>query len=179
VITAEAKAWRVALACRKATELGYPQELWTTRLLAKHARQQGPAMGHEYLSRLAQARCARSSLDRTLRSATTSSDAIQGLMRRWPKSFASIARWRCCAQPPRRPRTPPCLDVKVAIISYDENPGFQAIATTAPDLPPAPGRHRTFLTGKVHASIEDRHRSREFVAFLKQIDAAYPSDTAI
>jgi transposase len=27
--------------------------------------------------------------------------------------------------------------------------------------------------------VEDSHRSREFVAFLKQLDAAYPSDTAI
>src|SRR5271155_163505 len=27
-ITAEAKAWRVPLACRKAKELGYPHELW-------------------------------------------------------------------------------------------------------------------------------------------------------
>src|SRR5712691_6108058 len=37
-ITAEAKAWLVSLACRKAKELGYPHELWTTRLLARHAR---------------------------------------------------------------------------------------------------------------------------------------------
>ena len=33
-ITPEAKAWLVSLACRKAKELGYPHELWTTRLLA-------------------------------------------------------------------------------------------------------------------------------------------------
>jgi transposase len=33
-ITLEAKAWLVALACRKAKDLGYPHELWTTRLLA-------------------------------------------------------------------------------------------------------------------------------------------------
>ena len=37
-ITAEAKAWVADLACRKAKELGYPHELWTTRLLARHAR---------------------------------------------------------------------------------------------------------------------------------------------
>ena len=37
-ITAEAKAWLVDLACRKAKELGYPHELWTTRLLARHVR---------------------------------------------------------------------------------------------------------------------------------------------
>ena len=33
-ITLEAKAWLVSLACRKAKDLGYPHELWTTRLLA-------------------------------------------------------------------------------------------------------------------------------------------------
>src|SRR5882757_5611809 len=29
-------------------------------------------------------------------------------------------------------------------ISYDEKPGIQAIATTAPDLPPEPGVYATF-----------------------------------
>jgi hypothetical protein len=33
---------------------------------------------------------------------------------------------------------------EVAIISYDEKPGIQAIATTAPGLPPEPGVHATF-----------------------------------
>jgi transposase len=45
-ITLEAKAWLVSLACRKAKELGYPHELWTTRLLGRHAREHGPAEGH-------------------------------------------------------------------------------------------------------------------------------------
>ena len=87
----------------------------------------------------------------------------------------------------------------VAIISYDEKPGIQAIATTAPDLPPAPGAHATFarefeykrhgtvsllagidlISGKVHALVRDRHRCREFIEFLKLLDAAYPADTAI
>jgi len=87
----------------------------------------------------------------------------------------------------------------VAIISYDEKPGIQAIATTSPDLPPEPHVHASFardheykrhgtvsllagidlLTGKVHALVRDRHRSREFVEFLKLIDAAYPTHTAI
>jgi transposase len=88
---------------------------------------------------------------------------------------------------------------KVAIVSYDEKPGIQAIATTAPDLPPEPGLHATLarefeykrhgtvsllagidlVTGKVHALVKDRHRSREFVEFLKLLDAAYPTHTAI
>jgi len=84
-------------------------------------------------------------------------------------------------------------------VSCDEKPGIQAIATTAPDLPPEPGVHATFardheykrhgtlsllagidlLTGKVHALVRDRHRSREFIEFLGLLDAAYPTSTAI
>src|SRR5260221_14032897 len=87
----------------------------------------------------------------------------------------------------------------VAIVSYDEKPGIQAIATTSPDLPPVPGTYATFsrdheykrhctlsllagidlLTGKVHALVKERHRSREFIEFLKLLDAAYPARTAI
>ena len=44
-ITPEAKAWLVSLACDKAKDHGYPHELWTTRLLARHAREHGPAAG--------------------------------------------------------------------------------------------------------------------------------------
>src|SRR6202166_3740746 len=87
----------------------------------------------------------------------------------------------------------------VAIVSYDEKPGIQAIATTAPALSPEHGLPAAFardheykrngtvsllagidlLTGKVHALVRERHRSREFIEFLKLIDAAYPASTAI
>jgi transposase len=66
-------------------------------------------------------------------------------------------------------------------------------------LPPQPGLHQTFardheykrhgtrsllagidlVTGKVHAPVRERHRSREFIEFLKLLDAAYPAHTAI
>jgi transposase len=35
------------------------------------------------------------------------------------------------------------------------------------------------LTGEVHALVRDRHRSREFIEFLRLLDAAYPASTAI
>jgi transposase len=35
------------------------------------------------------------------------------------------------------------------------------------------------LAGKVHAGVEDRHRSREFVSCLKRLNDAYPTGTAI
>ena len=41
----------------------------------------------------------------------------------------------------------------------------------------AAGRHR-LVTGKVHALVKDRHRSREFIEF-PSLDAAYPAHTAI
>src|SRR5580692_5872415 len=42
-ITPEAKAWLVSMAGDKAKDHGYPHELWTTRLLARHARENAPA----------------------------------------------------------------------------------------------------------------------------------------
>ena len=53
-ITPQAKAWLVSLACDKAKDHGYPHELWTTRLLARHARENGPAAGHDCLANLVQ-----------------------------------------------------------------------------------------------------------------------------
>src|ERR1700733_8162373 len=53
-ITVPARAWLVSLACQKAKEVGYPHELWTTRLLARHSREHGPAAGHASLARIAQ-----------------------------------------------------------------------------------------------------------------------------
>jgi hypothetical protein len=53
-ITPQARAWLVSLACQKAKDAGYPHELWTTRLLARHAREHGPAAGHPCLGRIAQ-----------------------------------------------------------------------------------------------------------------------------
>ncbi len=44
----------MSLACDKAKDHGYPHELWTTRLLARHAREHGPTAGHACLANLVQ-----------------------------------------------------------------------------------------------------------------------------
>ena len=54
IITEEARTFVVDLACRKPKDLGYPHELWTTRLLTRHIREHGPAVGHKCLANLAQ-----------------------------------------------------------------------------------------------------------------------------
>ena len=199
-ITAEAKAWVVNLACRKAKELGYPHELWTTRLLARHARERGPAEGHPCLGRLAQG-----TLCNILNEQEIKPHKMRYyLERRDPEFKRKMAEVLCVYREVKLIKETAAaaqqeLADAVAIISYDEKPGIQAIATTAPDLPPEPGVHKTFardheyqrkgtisllagidlLTGQVHALVRDRHRSCEFIEFLQLVDAAYPTHTAV
>ena len=93
----------------------------------------------------------------------------------------------------------PETDRPVSVLSYDEKPGIQAIAITAPDLPPKPGKHATvqrdheykrlgtltlsaavdLVSGFVHHVVTERHRSREFIAFLERLDAYYPAGMLI
>ena len=201
-ITPEAKAWLVSLACRKAKELGYPHELWTTRLLARHAREHGAAAGHECLANLVQG-----TVCKILGQEEVKPHKVRYYLERRDAEFEQkMAEVLCVyrevqilkkaaakAKKAKKPGKP------VTIVSYDEKPGIQAIATTAPDLPPVPGTYATFardyeykrhgtlsllagidlLTGKVHALVKERHRSREFIEFLKLLDAAYPASTAI
>jgi transposase len=106
VITAEAKTWLVALACRKAKELGYPHELWTTRLLAAHARQHGPSAGYPSLRKLAQGTVGKILAEQEVKPhkslpsrkrgcATTWNSAIPSSTPRWPKSSVFTGKWRC------------------------------------------------------------------------------------
>jgi len=199
-ITAEAKAWVVDLACRKAKDLGYPHELWTTRLLARHAREHGPAEGHACLGKLVQG-----TVCKILNEQEVKPHKVRYyLERRDPEFKQKMAQVLCVYREVKLIKeTAAAAKQKpsdaVAIVSYDEKPGIQAIATTAPDPPPAPGRHATLardheykrhgtvsllagidlLTGQVHALVKDRHRSREFIEFLKLLDTAYPAHTAI
>jgi transposase len=200
-ITTEAKAWLVSLACRKAKDLGYPHELWTTRLLARHARERGPAEGHACLGKLVQG-----TVCKILNEQEVKPHKVRYyLERRDPEFKEKMAEVLCVYREVKLLKETAATSKKkkpndaVAIVSYDEKPGIQAIATTAPDLPPEPGAHATFardheykrqgtvsllagidlITGKVHALVKDRHRSREFIEFLKLLDDAYPTHTAI
>jgi transposase len=199
-ITLEAKAWVTSLACRKAKDLGYPHELWTTRLLARHAREHGPAEGYPCLANLAQG-----TVCKILDQEEVKPHKVRYYLERRDPQFAEkMAEVLCVYRQVKLLKKAAVASKKkpsdaVAIISYDEKPGIQAIATTSPDLPPEPHVHAAFardheykrhgtvsllagidlLTGKVHALVRDRHRSREFIEFLKLIDAAYPTHTAI
>jgi transposase len=197
-ITPEAKAWLVSLACDKAKDHGYPHELWTTRLLARHARENAPSAGHECLADLVHG-----TVCKILGRQEIKPHKVRYYMEQRDDEFEQKMAEILCVyrevQILKKAAQSKKPDKPVAIVSYDEKPGIQAIATTSPDLPPEPGVHPTFardneykrqgtlsllagidlLTGKVHALVRDRHRSREFVEFLKRLDAAYPARTAI
>jgi len=194
-ITDDARAWLISLACQKAKDLGYPHELWTTRLLARHVREHAAAVGHPCLAGIVQG-----TVCKILARHEVKPHKVRYYLERRDEAFeAKMADVLCVYREVAILRANETAETNVAIISYDEKPGIQAIANTAPDLPPAAKQHPCvardheykrhgtlsllagidLLTGQVHASVENRHRSREFIGFLKKLDAAYPSDTAI
>lgn len=83
------------------------------------------------------------------------------------------------------------------VLCVDEKPQIQALDRTAPVLPMLPGRcerrthdyrrHGTVSlfaaldvkTGKVIGALHRRHRTAEFLKFLKRIDAETPDDLAV
>src|SRR5208337_2956749 len=170
------------------------------RLLARHAREHGPAEEHACLGKLVQG-----TVCKILNEQEVKPHKVRYyLERRDPEFKAKMAEVLCVYREVKLIKEAAAASRQepsdaVAIVSYDEKPGIQAIATTAPDLPPEPGRQATFardheykrhgtvsllagidlLTGQVHALVKDRHRSREVIEFLKLLDAAYPTHTAI
>lgn len=195
-ITSAARAWLIDLACQKPKDLGYSYELWTTALLAKHVREHCEASGHPSLAKLS-----RGSVSKILSKNEIRPHKIRYyLERRDPEFDAKMTQVLFVYKEVALLREAgEDISSMVAILSYDEKPGIQAVANTAPDLPPEPGRHPTFsrdheyvrhgtvslmagidlLNGRVHGLVVERHRSREFIQFLKSLDQVYPRTAKI
>ncbi len=142
-ITREAKAWLVSLACDKAKDHGYPHEIWTTRLLTSHAREHCVTAGHDCLSRLSQG-----TLCKILARQDIKAHKLRYYLERRDPAFAEkMAEVLCVYREVALLREADAApsggkDRKmIAILSYDEKPGIQALGTVAPDLPPVPGKH--------------------------------------
>jgi transposase len=195
-ITAEARAWLIDLACQKPKDLGYSYEVWTTRLLAKHVREHCRDAGHGTMANLS-----RGTVSKILSQSEIRPHKISYyLERRDPEFKTKMAQVLYVYKEVELLREAgQDVSSMVAILSYDEKPGIQAIGNTAPDLPPVPGQHPTMsrdyeyvrhgtvslmagidlLNGKVHGQVVDRHRSREFIMFLKMVDPLYPPTAKI
>lgn len=195
VIGRDAQAWVVSLACQKPKDLGYPHELWTTRLLADHVRRHCGAAGHPQLGRTDSG-----AVTRLLKKHELRPHKIRYyLERRDPDFEVKMVNVLCIYDEVDLIRSGLKDAEGYVAVSYDEKPGIQAIGTTAPDLPPVPGKHPTvardheyvrlgtmtlmaainLLTGVVHGQVVDRHRSCEFIDFLKLLDDTYANAARI
>lgn len=194
VLTKEARAWLVSLACQKPKDLGYPHELWTTDLLARHVRSHCKQAGHPCLSEVVVG-----TVSKILKRNKIRPHKVRYYLERRDPDFDQKMVQLLLVYQEVEVQRETGDDNGSIVISYDEKPGIQAIGTTGPDLPPVPGRHpsisREFeyvrhgtcsllagvdlMTGHVHHLVRDRHRSREFVEFLELLDRAYPEDVKI
>ena len=196
VITEEDKAWVVHLACSKPKELGYAAEVWTRKALAKHVREHARKAGHPSLSRAAKA-----TVQRILAAQPLHPEKVTYYLERRDPDFEAKMREILLVyrQVALQNQSNGGLTPVMVTVSVDEKPGLQAIANTAPDLPPVPGRHTTLARdheykrlgtcsilaaldlhdGHVIGRVERRHRSREFIALLKDLDAYYPAECTI
>lgn len=193
-ISEDAKAWVVNLACAKPKDLGYAAEVWTRSALAQHVREHAQKAGYESLSRAAKA-----TVHRILAAQPLHPEKVKYYLERRDPEFEVKMREILLVYQEVALQNQTGGMIPVVTVSVDEKPGLQAIANTAPDLPPVPVKHSgigrdheyqrlgTFSilaaldlhTGHVTARVERRHRSREFIALLKDLDAYYPPELVI
>ena len=197
-ITEQARAWVIHLACTKPKELGYAAELWTRSALALHVRSHAVEAGHPSL-----AKAAKATVHRILAGQPLHPEKIRYyLEKRDPKFEEKMANVLLVYQQvalANERRQPSDRPLPVVTVSVDEKPGLQAIANTAPDLPPVAGEHQTFARdheykrlgtcsilaaldlhdGHLTVRVERRHRSVEFIALLEDLNRYYPEECTI
>jgi len=197
-ITDEAKAWVVSLACTKPKDYGLAAELWSISALAKFVCETAEAAGFVRLSN-----AGKSTVWRILDDNDIKPHKIRYYLEKRDPQFdrkmqevlmvyRDVSLYTAGAVHDARPNP-------IYTVSVDEKPGVQAIGLTAPDLPPVPGkasnvgrdyeyvRHGTVSilagidlhSGHIFANVEERHRSVEFIALLRQLDEHYPPEAII
>lgn len=197
VITDAAKAWVVNLACTKPCEHGYAAEMWTRSLLAGHVRKQSESAGHHCLANAAKATVQRILAQHPIRPHKIAYYLEKRDPEFEPKMhdvlcvYNEVNLWNNTAQDGQLP--------PVITISVDEKPGVQALGNTAPDIMPHPQKNSRIMrdheykrhgtvsilaaldlhSGNVIGQVHDRHRSREFIELLMEIDQTYPPEHTI
>jgi transposase len=194
VLSPEARTWVIELACVKPKELGYAQELWTMALLARHVRDHCEVAGHPCLARIG-----RGTISKILRANKVQPHRIVYYLERRDPEFAEKRAAVLAVYQEVELLGEQAADRPVAVVSYDEKPGIQAIENLAPDLPPVPGTHPAIardheyrrhgtvtllagidlITGLAHGIVRDRHRSCEFIEFLGTLDEHYDPEVRI
>jgi len=196
VITEEAKAWVISLACKKPVDLGYAAEMWTRSTLADHVRRYCLEAGHDCLNKAVKA-----TIQRILNEHPIRPHKIAYYQERRDSQFEQkMADVLCIYKEVNLQNEVASGDIpSIITVSLDEKPGVQAIRNMAPDIMPEPKKQSRIMRdyeykrlgtmsilaaldlhdGHVIGQVHDRHRSKEFISLLKEIDAYYPAESTI
>jgi len=197
VITEEAKAWVINIACKKPTDFGYAAEMWTRSALAEHVKRYAPAAGHDCLKKAAKA-----TMQRILDGHPIRPHKIAYYLERRDPDFEQKMTDILCIYKEvnvQNAATAAGEIPSIITVSVDEKPGVQAIKNIAPDIMPDTQKQSRIMRdyeykrlgtlsilaaldlhdGHVIAQIHDRHRSSEFISLLKEMDAYYPAALVI
>ena len=195
-ITDDEKAWIISIACQKPVDLGYSAETWTRALLTKHINKFAEGAGHTRLSTISQ-----SKVRTILEESDIKPNKITYYCERRDPEFDQkmhnvlLVYKQLSMQFDENGQLLPFTedDQVVHVLSYDEKPGIQAIATTSDDLMPDEN-HPTISrdyeyrrlgtvsllagidlqTGEAIPLVRESHND-----FLKLLDARYPKGDKI
>ena len=200
-ITDDEKTWIIDVACRKPTEFGYAAETWTYAKLTSHIQQTAEAAKHPRLSTISKTK-----IVTILNEAEIKPFRIKYYCEKRDPEFETKKHNILVLYKQISMRFDEAGDLipyeedepETHTISYDEKPGIQAIAPTTPDLPPRVGngatyrdyeyvRHGTLsllagidlVSGEAIPLVRETHKSSDFIAFLKILDAKYPQGDKI
>ena len=193
-ITDEEKAWIINIACQKPIDFGYAAETWTYAKLTSHINKTAEAAGYTRLSTIH-----KSTVNTILDEADIKPHKITYYCENRDPDFDSkmhnvlLVYKQLEMQFDESGKLIVSDDTPVHVLSYDEKPGIQAIATTSDDLMPDE-KHPTISrdyeykrlgtlsllaaidlqTGEEIPLVRDKHSSKEYIEFLQLLDDKYP-----
>lgn len=200
-ITDDEKAWIINIACQKPVDLGYAAETWTYAKLTSHINKNAEAAGHIRLSTIH-----KSTVHTILDEAEIKPFRIKYYCENRDPDFDSkmhnvLLVYKQLSM--QFDEDGSFIGIgeegdRLHVISYDEKPGIQAIATTTDDLPPD-DNHSTInrdyeykrlgtlsllagidlQTGEAIPLVSETHNSTDYVSFLKILDGKYPKGDKI
>ena len=198
-ITDEEKAWIINIACQKPIDFGYAAETWTYAKLTSHINKTAEAAGYTRLSTIH-----KSTVNTILDEADIKPHKITYYCENRDPDFDSkmhnvlLVYKQLEMQFDESGKLIISEDTPIHVLSYDEKPGIQAIATTSDDLMPDE-KHSTInrdyeykrlgtlsllaaidlQTGEAIPLVRDKHCSTEYIDFLKLLDDKYPKGDKI
>lgn len=198
-ITDEEKAWIINIACQKPIDFGYAAETWTYAKLTSHINKTAEAAGYIRLSTIH-----KSTVNTILDEADIKPHKITYYCENRDPDFDSkmhnvlLVYKQLEMQFDESGKFIISEDAPIHVLSYDEKPGIQAIATTSDDLMPDekhPTINRDYeykrlgtlsllaaidlQTGEAIPLVRDKHSSTEYIEFLKLLDDKYPKGDKI